>query len=249
MNDLRPAWRKRPSFSTARRERRLIRRHAANRSGVVFDHDWHAVPYTRTAIVNLLMADNPTGRYLEIGCAGNELFDAVMAADKVGVDPARGGTHRMTSDAYFAANPDARFDVIFIDGLHLYDQVRRDLVNALAAINPGGWIALHDSFPRDWLEEHVPQIVTSGWTGDGWKVAFELLTTEGVEFRLVAIDHGVLVVKPMTPGARLTDRRAELGPARFGYFADGFARLPVTDYAGLLLWVGDLRRGAQVNRR
>ena len=235
MSDQRPAWRKRPSFATARRQRRLIRRHAANRSAVVFDHDWRAIPYTRAALVNRLLADRPDGRYLEIGCAGDELFNAVMAADKVGVDPVRGGTHRMTSDVYFALNPDARFDVIFIDGLHLYDQVRRDLVNALARIEPDGWIALHDSFPRDWLEEHVPQIVTSGWTGDGWKVAFELLETEGVEFRLVAIDHGVLVVKPLVPtaGMRLADkRRVELEPARFTLFRRGvLAACPVTDYA------------------
>ena len=237
MNDPRPAWRKRPSFSTARRERRLIRRHADHRSKVVFDHDWRTIPYTRAAIVNLLLADCPSGRYLEIGCAGDELFGAVMAGDKVGVDPARGGTHRMTSDAFFAENSEARFDVVFIDGLHLYDQVRRDLVNALAAIKPGGWIALHDSFPRDWLEEHVPQIVTSGWTGDGWKVAFELLETEGVDFRLVAIDHGVLVVKPLIDSVRLADRRAVLEPARFGYFAEGFGRLPVTDYPGALRWI------------
>ena len=237
MNQPRPAWRKKPSFGTARRERRLIRRYADARSDVVFDHDWRAIPYTRAALVNRLVADRPDGRYLEIGCAGDELFNAVMAADKVGVDPVRGGTHRTTSDAYFASNPEARFDVIFIDGLHLYDQVRRDLVNALAALTPGGWIALHDSFPRDWLEEHVPQIVTSGWTGDGWKVAFELLETEGVEFRLVAIDHGVLVVKPLREGVELADRRRELEPARFGYFAAGFARLPTCDYAAAMAWI------------
>ncbi len=241
MSDVRPAWRKRPSFSTARRERRLIRRYAANRGEAVFDHDWRAIPYTRAAIVNLLLADNPAGRYLEIGCAGDELFNAVMAADKVGVDPVRGGTHRTTSDAWFAANPEARFDVIFIDGLHLYNQVRRDLVNALGAVKPGGWIALHDSFPRDWLEEHVPQIVSSGWTGDGWKVAFELLETDGVEFRLVAIDHGVIVVKPARPGVRLANKRAELEQARFGYFAGGVARLPVTNYTGAMRWIEGLR--------
>lgn len=35
----------------------------------------------------------------------------------VGVDPLLGGTHRMTSDAFFAANTE-HFDLIFIDGLH-----------------------------------------------------------------------------------------------------------------------------------
>ena len=237
----RPLWRKRPSFSTACRERRLIRRYAENRCKTVFDHDWRTIPYTRAAVVNLLLAERLGGRYLEIGCAGDELFNAVMAAEKVGVDPVRGGTHRMTSDAYFAANPGERFDVIFIDGLHLYDQVRRDFVNALAVIKPGGWIALHDSWPRDWLEEHVPQIVTSGWTGDGWKVAFELLATEGVEFRLVELDHGVLVVRPTRNRVRLADIRRDLDSARFAYFAEHFARLPTADYAGVLEWIMSFR--------
>ena len=63
--------------------------------------------------------------------------------------------------------------MVFIDGLHLYDQVRRDVANALAVVPAGGWIALHDMFPRDWIEEHTPQISTSRWTGDPWKVGFE----------------------------------------------------------------------------
>lgn len=31
----------------------------------------------------------------------------------------RGGTHRMTSDAFFATNEE-QFDLVFIDGLHHY---------------------------------------------------------------------------------------------------------------------------------
>ncbi len=86
----------------------------------------------------------------------------------------------------------------------------------------------------------MPQIVTSGWTGDGWKVAFELLETDGVAFRLVAIDHGVLVVKPLQAGVELADKRAELDPARFSYFAAGFPRLPSCDYAEATSWIGSL---------
>lgn len=234
---VRPAWRKRPSFGTALRERRLIRQYAAHAHPRVFDHDWRAIPWTRAAVVNRLLSRAGGGRYLEIGCAGNELFDAVMAIDKTGVDPARGGTHRMTSDAFFDQNPDARFDVIFIDGDHHYPQVRRDLVNALARIEPGGWIAMHDMWPRDWLEEHVPQIVRSGWTGDGWKCAFELLETPGLEFRLLRLDHGVLVIRPLRSGIELADRRAALNDTRFTYLAENFERLPVTDYPGAVAWV------------
>lgn len=39
--------------------------------------------------------------YLEIGCKDNSTFDRVKVAKKVGVDPNRGGTLRMTSDQYF----------------------------------------------------------------------------------------------------------------------------------------------------
>ena len=39
------------------------------------------------------------------------------------------------------------------------------------ALKPGGSIAIHDMLPRDWIEEHVPQISTRAWTGDGWKGA------------------------------------------------------------------------------
>src|SRR5271168_4845465 len=116
----------------------MSRQFVRNQTNAVFDFDWAAIRYNRISVVNLLLADRPNGRYLEIGCADNVLFDAVMAADKVGVDPRRGGTHRMTSDAFFAAYAGPPFDVVFIDGLHLYPQVRRDLVNALAHLSPGG---------------------------------------------------------------------------------------------------------------
>ena len=84
--------------------------------------------------------------------------------------------------------------------------MRRDLDGALGRAQAGGWIAIHDMLPRDWLEEHVPQIRTRAWTGDGWKVAFELLASADVEFRLLAIDHGVVVVKPLARAPRILCR-------------------------------------------
>lgn len=229
------------SLNTLVREAVLARRYRDHRVEGRFDYDWREIHHDRKAVVNLLLADRPQGRYLEIGCAGNELFDAVMAVHKVGVDPVRGGTHRMTSDAFFAAYDGPPFDVVFIDGLHLYDQVRRDLDGALRRLAPGGWIAFHDMLPRDWLEEHVPQIRTRGWTGDGWKVAFELLASRDMEFRLLALDHGVLVARPLAERPDIPDLSATLGPARFGYLYENFGRLPVTDYAGALAWITGVR--------
>jgi len=232
-----PGRRKKRNLNSLVREGLLLGKYRADRYPHTLDFDWAAIRYNRIAIVNLLVSANPGGDYLEIGCASNLTFDAVMAARKVGVDPVSGGTHRQTSDAFFAENLDARFDVVFIDGLHLYDQVRRDVVNALKVVRKGGWIALHDMLPRDWIEEHVPALSTSGWTGDGWKVAFELMASPDIDFRLLAVDHGVGVLRVLADDPSLADRRAELAPRRFSYFHEHFAELPVLGYDEGRTWI------------
>lgn len=214
-----------------------MRKYAASRYPHELDYDWAAIPYNRIAIVNLLLSADPGAAYLEIGCASNQLFDAVMAKDKIGVDPVSGGTHRQTSDEFFAGNGERRFDVVFIDGLHVYGQVRRDLVNALAAVRSGGWVALHDMLPRDWVEEHVPQISTSRWTGDGWKVAFELLQGRDLDFRIIAADHGVGVVKVLGDNPGIPDLRAALEPLRFRDFHRRLPELPVVDFDAGKAWI------------
>jgi SAM-dependent methyltransferase len=228
---------KKLSLNTLVREFILINRHRQARHEGALAYDWRTIRYNRMAVVNLLLKHSGGEDYLEIGCAGNDLFDAVMAPRKIGVDPVRGGTHRQTSDAFFASWRGGAFDVVFIDGLHLYAQVRRDLDGALRHLKPGGWIAIHDMLPRDWLEEHVPQIRTRGWTGDGWKVAFELLASRDVDFRLLALDHGVLVVRPLIERPDIPDMAAELATARFAYLHHNFALLPVVDYAGAAAWI------------
>lgn len=232
-----PYAKKKRNFNSILREAWGEARYRAHAVDGYFDHDWSKIDGDRQAVVRRLIAATGARSYLEIGCAENLLFDTVSAPRKVGVDPAQGGTHRMTSDAFFAENQE-RFEVVFIDGLHLYDQVRRDVANALAVVPAGGWIALHDMFPRDWIEEHTPQISTSRWTGDPWKVGFELIQTEGVEFRLLSIDHGVGVIRVLRDGVVLTDRRAELAPQRFAWFREHFAELPVIDWPTAQEWIG-----------
>lgn len=68
---------------------------------------------------------------------------------RLGVDPASGGSLRMTSDEFFA-DPrfrEARFDVVFIDGMHEGQQALRDAENALGRLRPGGFITMHDMAP------------------------------------------------------------------------------------------------------
>ena len=65
-------------------------------------------------------------KYLEIGCQNDLCFNSIITNNKIGVDPNAGGTIKTTSDDFFNNNEDF-YDVIFIDGLHEYDQCRKDI--------------------------------------------------------------------------------------------------------------------------
>lgn len=214
------------------RARRRVAHHA---SDIVQPWDWQATRYNRVALVNHLLGRFSDPAYLEIGCDCNDLFDAVPCRDKTGVDPVAGGTHRMTSDAFFAGNQQ-RFDVIFVDGLHVYEQVRRDVGHALSSLTDRGWIVIHDMLPRTWLEEHVPR-VQHEWTGDVWKVAAELAASPQIDFAIAAIDHGIGLARRRTPQAMLADMRDALGDARFDDFCRILPSLPVLDWNETIAWL------------
>ena len=149
--------------------------------------------------------------------------------------PERGGTERTTSDEFFARNRQ-KFDVIFIDGLHTYEQVRKDVVNALEFVKEGTWVSLHDIWPGNWIDQHVPRLSLGAWNGDVWKVAFEL-ATKGIDFRILKIDNGVGVFKVLKAGPILNDRKVELEHQEFGYFADHLKELPLTDWKDAQPWL------------
>jgi len=54
---------------------------------------WGALRCNRVALINRAVAafGPDSARYLEIGCQDNQCFDAIIATDKTGVDPASGG--------------------------------------------------------------------------------------------------------------------------------------------------------------
>jgi len=123
----------------------------------------------RTDLIVLVVDFFEHASYLEIGCRKNETFDAVKCARKVGVDMIEGGTHRMTSDAFFAQNTD-KFDAVFIDGDHRHAQAMSDAVNALACLAPGGTLILHDCSPPTAQHESLLNVKC----GSAWRVFAEL---------------------------------------------------------------------------
>ena len=50
-------------------------------------------------------------------------------------------------------NSHLKFDVIFIDGLHEYEQCQRDCLNSMKFLNDGGIILFHDFLPRSFLKK------------------------------------------------------------------------------------------------
>jgi predicted O-methyltransferase YrrM len=146
---------------------------------------------SRLDLINLAIKKSNAKKYLEIGCDKNKIFRNIDVEYKIGVDPSRGGTHRMTSDEFFASNTES-FDVIFIDGLHYYDQVSKDFYNSLKFLNDGGIIILHDMLPLSEGEAVVPipEVLPYTWVGDVWRLAFNLSNNENIVFKLVLIDNG-----------------------------------------------------------
>src|SRR5437867_1023406 len=102
---------------------------------------------TRHETLARLLALYEAPSYLEIGVNRGETFRTVEAARKVGVDPnflfdtaaeavpRRVTFHPVSSDRYFAGpHGGDRFNVIFLDGLHTFEQTLRDLLNATAVL-------------------------------------------------------------------------------------------------------------------
>ena len=131
--------------------------------------------------------------YLEIGCDNDQTFSKIKIKNKVGVDPISGGTIRKTSDNFFKTNT-KKFDIIFIDGLHHYDQVISDIDNSLKVLNKGGVILVHDCLPSSLSEQAVPRY-KSRWCGDVWKAIVYYRFNNKLDIFTCGIDLGVAVIR------------------------------------------------------
>lgn len=167
-----------------------------NRHKINHKYEFEKNFYTRHAFINKAISQYQDCTYLEIGVDNNQVFNSVPLKNdkKFGIDPFRGGNYRMTSDEFFRDYNHLKFDVIFIDGLHEYEQCQRDCLNSIKFLKDEGVIIFHDFLPRSPYEENVPR-KQSDWTGDVWKVAVELSNSKNVEFRIVNIDHGIGILK------------------------------------------------------
>ncbi len=150
--------------------------------------------------------------YLEIGVRNpSDNFNKINAISKYSVDPGIEFKENpvdfvMTSDVFFEKlingeilNQEIRFDIIFIDGLHLADQVERDITNALKFIKEDGFIVMHDCNPP--TEWHARESYTYDlsparqyWNGTTWKAFTKTRLNQEVTSACIDTDWGIGVI-------------------------------------------------------
>jgi len=171
--------------------------------------------------------------YLEIGCDKNQSFSRINVKNKVGVDPVSGGTIRDTSDNFFRINKD-KYDIIFIDGLHHYEQVSKDIKNSLEILNQNGFILIHDCLPRSIAHQAIPRYRGS-WNGDVWKSIVEMRTLDNIETYTCQIDFGVGVIRNINNSDVLKINLNDFNKLKFkDYYHNYKEYMRVIDYENLL---------------
>lgn len=170
-------------------------------------------------IVNAIHAQT----YLEIGVNQGEVFSRIAVAKKIGVDPIPMATvvspivdnintyyYQMTSDDFFRDHATTicaeKVDLVFIDGLHTYEQSRADVLNALPLLSKKGVIVMHDCSPTlavmatpatdideaGKIAEQNGHVWTGAWCGDVWKTVVYLRSQiESLNVRVLNCDCGV----------------------------------------------------------
>lgn len=172
-------------------------------------HEPEVVRYSNSEIkrfdvLNYLIEKYRLVNYLEIGVYQGENIRKVKAPYKNGVDPGVEGyvvpevDYPITSDDFFELiknNEYIKYDIIFIDGLHEYSQVKKDIENSLKHLQPDGFIVMHDCNPVSY-DAQIPNRRTIAWNGDVWKSFIEFKQNNPIfECCVIDTDFGVGVIK------------------------------------------------------
>jgi hypothetical protein len=159
--------------------------------------------------------------YLEIGIDTGKSLSLSRAKTNVGVDPSFAvrhplhgfySLHRTTSDQFFASYTGDAFDFIFIDGLHVAEQVSRDIFNSLRLLKPGGIIAIHDTVPYNRIVATRTRYTTV-WTGNVHRAVAAYVDKFGNSaLTLLVPPTGLTLLRP--PVGRTGDLSAPIPPWR-----------------------------------
>lgn len=187
----------------------------------------------RTHIINQLIAENNLKSYLEVGVSNPYTnFLDIKCPRKVSVDPCmeceyytpesidqfkRYIDFQTTSDEFFALNKE-KFDIIFLDGDHSYEQSLKDLNNALKIVRTGGFVILHDAIPVSYESTQIEAFEKKQYyNGEVWKTVVSALRSTAapkLQIGTFPYDFGVCVIK------KLADEVPEIPVTELDYYKD-----------------------------
>ena len=137
---------------------------------------------------------------------------------------------QQSSDSFFASGfaerNDIRFDFAFLDGLHHYDVLLRDFMNAEKVMSKGGVITLHDCCPST-ADMTVRDKVRGAWTGDVWKTLL-ILIRQRPDLRIHVADAaptGLVVIDSL-------DSESKIIPDHYDALIDEYRTLQIEDLDG-----------------
>jgi len=173
---------------------------------------------SRTQVINYLLSNiRRKTTYLEIGVRNPEHnFNHISSDKKYSVDPGaeykdNPVDYKMTSDEFFRLldtdeilSNTMKFDLVFIDGLHLAGQVNRDIENSLRYIADDGFVVLHDcNPPTEWhaREDYRYQSTPAGgfWNGTTWKAFLKWRSESNVQSCCIDSDWGIGIISKTHP--------------------------------------------------
>lgn len=157
---------------------------------------------SRTSIINHLIHKYKLKNYLEIGVRDGRNFDRININKKTAVDPfptkEMDNLKKCTSDEFFRLNKE-KFDIIFIDGLHLESQVDKDITGALNFLSDNGFIVMHDCNPPSKFHQRENYEVNGKfpvWNGTVWKSFAKLrINNHNLKLSCVNCDWGVGLIQ------------------------------------------------------
>ena len=166
---------------------------------------------TASALFNdIISARQLQGSYLEIGVEYGFTLEAVKLDTKYAVDPnpkfnsvfkpKNTKVFKNTSDLYFhSLPPEVKFDLVYIDGLHTFQQTFKDLLNVLNHLNERAVVVIDDTVPSDSYSA-LPDPMQAysareaagapndfSWHGDVFKLVSILDNSKSLAFRLATI--------------------------------------------------------------
>jgi len=189
----------------------------------------------RVEVLQRIIDKTRAHTYLEIGVEAGDCFLQIKARRKFAVDPNFNITtekkikwmvrnifnvtaryYQSTSDGFFAKfNTNKGLDVVFVDGLHTYQQSLKDVQNALDCLRKGGVIIMHDcnppnevaAIPADFYDYRTLSSLpgwSGEWCGDVWKTICYLRSSrDDLNVFVLDCDRGLGIITRGKPETRL----------------------------------------------